>query len=126
MAALVPEIRRLERPMNLNVTELENGITQIALSGRLDVEGALKIDGEFNQIAEEKKNVLVDLSGVSFIASLGIRTLITGAKATANNGGKMVLLNPQPNVERVLRTSRVDTVIPIIDDESAIKPVFGN
>jgi anti-anti-sigma factor len=126
MAALVPEIRRLERPMNLNVTELENGITQIALSGRLDVEGALKIDGEFNQIAEEKKNVLVDLSGVSFIASLGIRTLITGAKATANNGGKMVLLNPQPKVERVLRTSRVDTVIPIIDDESAIKPVFGN
>jgi anti-anti-sigma factor len=68
----------------------------------------------------------VDLSGVTFIASLGIRTLITGAKATANNGGKMVLLNPQPNVERVLRTSRVDTVIPIIDDARAIKPVFGN
>jgi anti-anti-sigma factor len=112
--------------MDLNVTELEDGITQIALSGRLDVEGALKIDGEFNQIAEEKKNLLVDLSGVTFIASLGIRTLITGAKATANNGGKMVLLNPQPNVERVLRTSRVDTVIPIIDDARAIKPVFGN
>src|SRR5262245_24145860 len=126
-AALIPaEVRRLEPSMNLDVTELENGITQIALSGRLDVEGALKIDGEFNQIAEQKKNVLVDLSGVTFIASLGIRTLITGAKATANNGGKMVLLNPQSNVERVLRTSRVDTVIPIIDDASAIEPVFGS
>src|SRR5215510_13419586 len=125
-APLAAEFRRLEWPMNLDVTELDNGITQIALSGRLDVEGALKIDGEFNQIAEEKKNVLVDLSGVTFIASLGIRTLITGAKATASNGGKMVLLSPQPNVERVLRTSRVDTVIPIIDDERAIKPVFGN
>ena len=111
--------------MKLEVGELENGITQITLSGRLDIEGALKIDGEFNQIVEGKKNVLVDLSEVTFLASLGIRTLITGAKATANNGGKMVLLNPQPNVERVLRTSRVDTVIPIVDDVTTIETVFG-
>jgi len=111
--------------MNLDVTELENGITQVTLSGRLDIEGALKIDEEFNKIAEAKKNVLVNLSDVTFIASLGIRTLITGAKATANNGGKMVLLTPQPNVERVLRTSRVDTVIPIVDDVTTIETVFG-
>ena len=102
--------------MNLEVTELENGITKVTLSGRLDVEGALKIDSQFNDIAKEKKKVAVDLSEVAFMASLGIRTLITGAKATANNGGKMVLINPQPNVEKVLRTSRVDTVIPIIHD----------
>ena len=111
--------------MNLEIADLENGITKITLSGRLDVEGALKIDGEFNAIAERSKKVLVDLSDVTFIASLGIRTLITGAKATANNGGKMVLLDPQPNVEKVLRTSRVDTVIPITHDSAAIDSVFG-
>jgi len=111
--------------MNLEIADLENGITKITLSGRLDVEGALKIDGEFNAIAERRKKVLVDLSDVTFIASLGIRTLITGAKATANNGGKMVLLDPQPNVEKVLRTSRVDTVIPITHDFAAIDSVFG-
>ena len=111
--------------MNLEIADLENGITQITLSGRLDVEGALKIDGEFNAIAERQKRVLVDLSSVTFIASLGIRTLITGAKATTNNGGKMVLLDPQPNVEKVLRTSRVDTVIPIVHDSTNIDSVFG-
>jgi anti-anti-sigma factor len=111
--------------MNLDVTELENGITKITLSGRLDIEGALKIDSEFNSIVDDKKKVVVDLSDVTFMASLGIRTLITGAKATANNGGKMVLLNPQSNVERVLRTSRVDTVIPIIQDLKTIDTVFG-
>jgi anti-sigma B factor antagonist len=111
--------------MDLEVADLENGITKVTLSGRLDVEGALKIDGEFNGIAEQKKKVLVDLSAVTFIASLGIRTLITGAKATANNGGKMVLLDPQPNVEKVLRTSRVDTIIPITYESVAIDSVFG-
>ena len=111
--------------MKLEVADMENGTTKVSLSGRLDIEGALKIDGEFNQIAEEKKKVLVDLGGVTFIASLGIRTLITGAKATANKGGKMVLLNPQPNVEKVLRTSRVDTVIPIVQDPTTVDAVFG-
>ncbi len=41
--------------MNLEVTELENGITKVTLSGRLDVEGALKIDSQFNDIAKEKR-----------------------------------------------------------------------
>ena len=111
--------------MNLEVADLANGITKIALSGRLDVEGALKIDGQFNDIAKEKKKVVIDLSDVTFLASLGIRTLITGAKATANNGGKMVLMNPQPNVEKVLRTSRVDTVMPIVNDATTFETVFG-
>jgi len=111
--------------MNLEVAELENGITKVTLSGRLDIEGALKIDSEFNAVAQEKKKVVVDLSDVTFISSLGIRTLITGAKAAANNGGKIVLLDPQPNVEKVLRTSRVDTVIPIAHDPTTIEMVFG-
>ena len=111
--------------MNLDVTELENGITKVTLSGRLDVQGALKIDSEFNSIVQDKKRVVVDLSDVEFLASLGIRTLVTGAKATANNGGKMVLLNPQSNVERVLRTSGVDTVIPILEDLKRIDNVLG-
>ena len=111
--------------MNLEVSELEHGITKVTLSGRLDINGALKIDNEFNAVAEANKKVVVDLSDVSFIASLGIRTLITGAKATAKNGGKMVLLDPQPNVETVLRISRVDTIIPIAHDLTTIDSVFG-
>ena len=86
--------------MQLNVASIKNGVTKVSLSGRLDVEGALKIDNEFTEIATQNKNVLVDLSDVPFIASLGIRTLVVGAKAAANNGGKMVLLNPQPNVKQ--------------------------
>jgi anti-anti-sigma factor len=34
----------------------------------------------------------------------------------ANKGGRMVLLNPQPNVEKVLEITGVSTVIPIVRD----------
>ena len=97
----------------------------MSLSGRFDVQGALEVDSQFTEIVKEKRKVVVDLSQVTFIASLGIRTLVTGAKATANHGGKMVLLNPQPNVEQVLRTTHVDTVMPIIRDSAEIAKVFG-
>ena len=109
--------------MKLDVAAMENGITKVSLSGRLDIEGAL-IDDEFTKVAEEKRRVLVDLSEVTFIASLGVHTLVKGAKLTVKNGGKMVLLNPQPNVERVLRISNVDTVMPIIHDLKAVAAVF--
>ena len=111
--------------MRLSVTPLENGITKVTLSGRFDVQTAIEIDDEFTKIAKENKNLLVDLSEVTFIASLGIRTLVVGAKATANNGGKVILLNPQPNVEQVLRTSNIDTVMPISHDASTVAQLFG-
>ena len=110
--------------MELSTTTLENGITKVSLSGRLDVDGALKIDSDFNKIAEANKNLLVDMSDVSFLASLGMRTLITAAKAISNNGGKLVLLSPQANVEKVLRESRVDTVLPIIKNLALVDTVF--
>ena len=110
--------------MKLETTTLDNDITKASLSGRLDIDGALAIDGDFNKLAEASKNLLIDMSDVTFLASLGIRTLVTAAKAVSNNGGKLVLLSPQPSVERVLRESRVDTVLPIIEDETAVTTVF--
>ena len=111
--------------MKLDVAPMENGIIKVSLSGRMDIEGALEIDSEFDKIAEANKNVLVDLSEVTFIASLGVRTLMIGAKTTINNGGKMVLLNPNSNVEKVLRISRVDTTMPITHHLTAVAAIFG-
>jgi anti-anti-sigma factor len=112
--------------MNLDVVVLlESGITKVFLSGRFGIDGAFNIAGEFNKIAEENRNVLVDLSEVTFIASAGVHALITGAIATIKNGGKLVLLNPQPNVEKVLRSCGVDTIMPITHGMAAVAGIFG-
>ncbi len=103
--------------MELQHETLENGLLHIKLIGRLDVLGAQEIDIKFTALTASKKtNVLVDLGQVSFLASLGIRTLITSAKALDNRGGLMVLLNPQPNVFNVLDTSGVTSLIPTYFD----------
>jgi anti-anti-sigma factor len=56
---------------------------------------------------------------VSFLASIGLRTLVMGAKAIANKGGRMVLVGPQEGVEKVLKSSSIDTIIPIYADQAS-------
>ena len=94
-------------------TSLDNGITLVELIGRMDVPGALKADPAFAQIAGEATRVIVDLGRLEFLASLGIRTLVTTSKTLRAKDGNLVVLSPQPNVEQVLRSSGIDTIIPI-------------
>jgi len=59
--------------MFLTVIELEDGIKKITLQGRMDIDGTQKIDMKFTAVtASESANVIVDLSGVEFISSIGI------------------------------------------------------
>jgi anti-anti-sigma factor len=108
--------------------ELEelSGTTRIILDGRLDIAGASAIDLRFNVIAGSRRAIVVDLSGVSFLASMGMRLLVTGAKTAASKGGRMVLLAPDANVEKVLMTAGIDTIIPILHDyDGAVIAVTG-
>jgi anti-anti-sigma factor len=50
---------------------------------------------------------------VDFLASIGIRLLTITAKSVASRGGKMVLLNPVPDVRQVLELTGMQSVIPI-------------
>ncbi|MEN8175425.1 MAG: STAS domain-containing protein [Pseudomonadota bacterium] len=108
--------------MKFESKEIDTDLVEITLVGRLDIQGTQAIDMPFTSVtATRRAGVLVDMSGVNFIASIGIRTLLTNAKALAKHGGKMVLLNPAPMVFDVLTTSGVDHMIPINDDyDSAV------
>ena len=105
--------------MELSIETLANGVTKINLAGKLDIIGAQEIDLQFNVVCGSKKKVIVDLDQVSFLASMGIRTIVIGAKTINSKGGRMALLKPTPDVEKVLIISGVDTVASIVHDLDA-------
>jgi anti-sigma B factor antagonist len=109
--------------MNLEYSELKDGIRLIKLEGRLDLNGTYSIEVQFvNRCAGDKVRVLVDLSGVSYVSSVGIPMLVNTAKSVVSRGGKMVFLNPHENVVKVLELVGVTQVIPIYyDQKSAIQ-----
>ncbi len=103
--------------MNLEIKTLDQNIKEIKLTGRLDMQGALAVDSQFtSHTSTQKAGVLVDLSGVEFIASIGMRLLLTNAKALSKRGGKMILLNPTTLVRDALLTAGFEQLIPIFDD----------
>jgi anti-anti-sigma factor len=106
--------------MRLKIIRDDDSMTHLALIGRLDVDGTTKIQYEFLlQTAGPAKRVLVDLSGVSFLASFGISMLVSAAKDLERRGGKMVLMNPTPLVLKALEISNLHDVIPIATAEMA-------
>lgn len=112
--------------MQLESELLGEHILKISLIGRLDIQGTQEIDMKFTAMTATKKaGILVDLKQVEFLASIGMRTLISCAKAVANRGGKMVLYRPQPLVREVLSTSGLDSLIPIYDDLAEAKQALS-
>ncbi|HEY2645630.1 MAG TPA: STAS domain-containing protein [Candidatus Acidoferrales bacterium] len=102
--------------MPIAMEELDGGITKVTLDGRLDIEGAAAVDMRMNVIAGTKKAVLLDMQNVSFLGSMGLRALVAPARAIKGRGGKMVIFGPNEMVEKVLKTSGVDAMIPIHHD----------
>ena len=107
--------------MDMQTTPVRQGVVTVVLTGRLDVMGAGKIDVQFNAIAGSHRGVIVDMAGVDFLASIGIRTLLLGAKTMQRRGGTLVLLSPQPEVVKVLEITGVLDLLPIAasHDEAA-------
>ena len=103
--------------------ELENKyhsdqITYLALRGRLDTAGVEEIELKFTgHTVPRAKPLLLDMSEVTFLSSLGLRMLLTVAKALDRRGAKTVLLSPQPAVRQVLSLSGFDQLMPVHNDE---------
>jgi anti-anti-sigma factor len=103
--------------MELEVQNLESGVLLVKLGPRLDLEASTKLENPFTfRVACAKAAVVVDLSSVEFIASIGIRLLLRNAKAQQNRGGKLVLYKPTPMVREVLTMTGVGSVIAVHDD----------
>jgi len=108
-----------EPVMEMDVEELEGGVTTVVLRGRLNGAGVEAVDARFKEVAGSKRAIVVDLSQVSFLTSLAIRMLVLGARAVANRGGKLVLSSPSEGVTSVLQAADIEQFIPLVFDRSA-------
>jgi len=109
----------LEMVMEMDVEELEGGVTKVVLRGRLDSAGVAAIDVRFKEVTGSKRAIVVDLSQVNFLTSLAIGMLVFGARAVANRGGKLVLSSPSEWVSSVLQSVEIEQLIPVVLDRSA-------
>ena len=108
--------------MQIDAEKLDGGITKVRLAGRMDIQGTSAIETRFTAYTvADKGAVVVDMAGVTFLASIGIRALILAAKALQQRGGRIALMNPDAAVRRVLEMAGVDSLIPVCDSLDAAR-----
>jgi len=95
---------------------MDGDITRVLLDGRLDIQGAAAIDLKMNVLAGSAQFLLIDLRNVSFVGSMGLRSILVPAQVVRRRGGKVALFGPVPMVEEVLKSSNIDSLIPIFHD----------
>ena len=104
--------------MSISYEDVASDLRRIVISGRLDMPGTDSVAAQLAELtAAPKKAVILDLSQLKFLASIGIRALISSAKDVQKRGGKMALVvNRASTVMMSLEATGVDELI----------PVFGN
>ncbi len=87
------------------VRQMLSGVPVLTLSGRLDSNGASLLDKESGAMVEENPCIVVDLSNVEYLSSMGIRSLIAMEKSLKALSGGLILTGLNPFVSQVLDLS---------------------
>ena len=108
-------VEQIVRVAQLSMTSARDGdIHTLGLTGEIDLANAESVDHELRRIEETAAAViLVDLAGVSFIDSTGIKVLISAA-ARSQSHNRLLLDSPSPAVLRVLRIAGVADLLPLV------------
>jgi anti-anti-sigma factor len=91
-----------DAPLNV-ATAVEDGVARVAIEGELDLDRADEVAAELAALPSQgATSVIVDVGGLSFIDSSGLRALLTAREQLEGSGARLHLTNLSPAVERVL------------------------
>jgi len=99
--------------------DIGEALRRIVITGRLDTTGTNEVSEEFRELAAspERRSVVVDLTGVPFLASVGIGQMIANARAVKARGGHMVICAVQSSgVMLSLQMAGIDKLIPVFNN----------
>lgn len=84
----------------------ENGVVVITVTGSVD---ALTTGNLYSviaaQVANKSVNVVIDLTGVEFVSSAGLRTLFSATKEARSSGGDLRAASNNPVIDKLLGMS---------------------
>lgn len=110
--------------LNLSTRQQDNHVV-IAATGEIDLHTAPRLQQELSdQLQDDPKQLIVDMSGVEFCDSTGVNVLLATMRRANDEGGSFCLVGPQPAVRKVLGITGLDTVFAVRDsvDEAMRKP----
>ncbi|WP_137176414.1 STAS domain-containing protein [Roseomonas sp. AR75] len=105
--------------MRFELVELGPTVNKVVLVGRLDSVTVGSVETPLTAaVAASGRSAVLDMTGLEFLSSLGIRLLLSAARVVTRRGGQVVLFGVQPMVREVLTAMALDEVLPVVGTES--------
>ena len=101
----------------MTISESKRGsVTILQASGKLDAASAPEMDRRIAAFIEGgARQVVLDLAGVDYISSAGLRVLLTAAKSLQKVRGKLVLAAPSHQARQILDMAGFPAIVPVTD-----------
>ena len=91
-----------EAPLTVDAA-VDNGVARVTLRGELDLDRAGALAEELSSLAAQgATSVVIDVSGLNFIDSSGLRALLSAREQLEGAGASLRLAELSPAVDRVL------------------------
>ncbi|MCL4802925.1 MAG: STAS domain-containing protein [Anaerolineae bacterium] len=107
-----------ESIVNINVEDMKR-VELVRVSGRIDSSNAAQFDNVLKEVAGRKHNVVLEMSGVDYISSAGLRAMIALLRECKKHKGDVRLANPSERVVEVLALAGLDSLFEVHDTEAS-------
>lgn len=112
----------METDLDLTVRRVDS-IPVLNLSGDVDEFTCAKLrDTIHNLLDAGEFNLVIGVSGVNYIDSSGLGTLVGGLRSVAEHEGGLAISGSNPQIQRVLSITGLNKIFPLYeDDRSAVE-----
>jgi len=98
----------------MEITEKKNeGQIVLAVSGSVDTVTSPELQKAILTAFQKSKDLVIDMTGVPYMSSAGLRALLIGQKTATSKGGSMALTGVQNTVMQVFEMSGFSRVLTI-------------
>lgn len=99
----------------MEITRQDNGsVAVLAVTGRLDTVTASDFDRQWEVVVgSDDIKVVMDLSGLEYVSSAGLRSLLMAGKRLKRGGGKLAVAGLAGMVADVFAISGFDKLLPL-------------
>jgi anti-sigma B factor antagonist len=103
--------------MQIEVKEM-NRVDLVAIQGRVDSSNADQLgDALAERVEGGTRNIVVDLEGVEYMSSAGLRELVSALKKVKQTGGDLRLCNPNERITEVFDLAGLTSIFEIYDSQ---------
>jgi anti-sigma B factor antagonist len=92
----------------------------ITVTGRIDSSNAPELEAALSAVTDGGRyNIVLDLSGIEYMSSAGLRAIVGAYRECRNHGGDVRIANPSDRMREVFDLAGLTAIFAIYDDTTA-------